>query len=251
MQTLSGDLPVIAAEILERVRTRQPRIHCITNAVAQNFTANVLLSIGAIPSMTISRDEIRAFVKSADALLINLGTFDSDRRAAVDAAMGAVAGKPWVLDPVLVDRSPPRAGYAAGLLACLPAAVRLNAGEFAALGGQGNDVARFAKLHDTVIALSGPTDTVTDGTRSFTLNNGHPLMARVTAMGCAGSAVLAACLAVESNATTAAAAALLMFGIAGEVAAAESRGPGSFAVAMLDALSTLDRATIVRFAKVQ
>jgi hydroxyethylthiazole kinase len=251
MQTLSGDLPVIAADILERLRAQSPRIHCITNAVAQNFTANVLLSAGAIPSMTLSRDEIRAFVKTADALLVNLGTFDGERRAAVDAAVGAIAGKPWVLDPVFIDRSPPRAGYASGLLACQPAAVRLNAAEFTALAGANADAARFAKSYETVLALSGPTDTVTDGTSLLSISNGHPWMARVTAMGCAGSALLAAFLAVERDHLRAAAAALLIFGVAGEIAATQSRGPGSFAVAIVDALHALDRAAILRHAKVK
>ncbi len=64
------------------MRERSPRVHCVTNAVAQTFTANVLLAAGAIPSMTISADEIGAFVARADALLINLGTFDAERRDA-------------------------------------------------------------------------------------------------------------------------------------------------------------------------
>ena len=44
----------IAADLLERVRRTAPRVHCITNAVAQHFTANVLLALGAVPSMTIA-----------------------------------------------------------------------------------------------------------------------------------------------------------------------------------------------------
>src|SRR4029079_9699563 len=103
-----------AADILTRLRAEAPRVHCITNSVAQNFTANVLLAAGAQPSMTISAEEIGHFVAGADALLVNLGTFDRERAEAIEIAVGAVtvAGKPWVLDPVLVDRSPPRGGLA-------------------------------------------------------------------------------------------------------------------------------------------
>ena len=69
-----------APDILARLRARAPRIHCITNAVAQNFTANVLLAAGCVPSMTLSPEEIGAFVAGAQGLLVNLGTFDAERR---------------------------------------------------------------------------------------------------------------------------------------------------------------------------
>src|SRR6266571_2727807 len=113
-----GDLPVVTAEILERIRARRPRVHCITNAVAQAFTANMLLAVGAVPSMTIAQKEVRAFAARADALLINLGTFDPERHKASLAAI-AVANKqgiPWVLDPVFIDRSKPRAAFAKTLM---------------------------------------------------------------------------------------------------------------------------------------
>ena len=57
MQVESKALPDIAAETQERLRARAPRVHCITNAVAQAFTANVLLAAGAVPSMTIAVNE--------------------------------------------------------------------------------------------------------------------------------------------------------------------------------------------------
>src|SRR4030088_1218525 len=95
------DLPHIAADVLARIRARRPRVHCITNAVAQNFSANTLLAVGAVPSMTIAADEIADFVARADALLINLGTLDPERRIAIDLALAAAGERvPWILDPV-------------------------------------------------------------------------------------------------------------------------------------------------------
>ncbi len=113
------ELADIAADVLARVRDRSPRVHCITNTVAQNYTANMLLAAGAVPSMTISPEEIVSFVAGADALLVNLGTFDAERRGAVDIALAAVkaARMPWVLDPVFIERSPGRAQFARELLA--------------------------------------------------------------------------------------------------------------------------------------
>src|SRR5262249_53257203 len=137
------DLAAACADVIERVRAHSPRVHCITNAVAQNFTANVLLAAGARPSMTISPEEIGSFVASADALLVNLGTFDAARRDATDTAIEVAAeeGLPWVLDPVLIDRSPPRAAYAADLVTRRPRALRPNRAGFAALAGAAPEAA--------------------------------------------------------------------------------------------------------------
>jgi hydroxyethylthiazole kinase len=243
------ELADIAAEVLARIRARAPRVHCITNTVAQQYTANMLLAAGAVPSMTISPEEIVSFVASAEALLVNLGTFDAERRSAIDIALGAVdaARMPWVLDPVLIERSPERAQYARGLLARGPSVVRLNPAEFAPLFGgdpAGEAAARVAKACTTVVALTGGLDIVTDGARHAAIANGHRLMGLVTAMGCAASALVSAALAVESDAWRAAAAALAALGVAGEVAALTARGPGSFAGAIIDALHGLDHATL-------
>src|SRR5437016_841033 len=130
-QPIPADLADAAAAVLARLRAKNPRVHCITNAVAQNFTANVLLAAGAVPSMTVAPEEVGEFVSRADALLVNLGTFDRERRAAAEVAI-ARAGesrRPWVLDPVFVDRSPPRTAFARALAAKKPTVVRLNRAE--------------------------------------------------------------------------------------------------------------------------
>jgi hydroxyethylthiazole kinase len=254
-----------AQAVLARLRVTSPRVHCITNSVAQNFTANALLAAGAIPSMTLSGEEIAAFVARSNALLVNLGTFDRDRREATSIAVDAATrnGLPWVLDPVYVDRAPQRADYARDLIFLEPKALRLNAAEFSALAkcgpqaeshpeshpeshGEPNGevrrgaIAAYALEHKLVIGLSGATDLISDGAQAVGLANGHPLMAKVTAMGCAASAIVAACLAVEPDAFVATSSALLIVGVAGEQAAARAQGPGSFAVAILDCLHNLD-----------
>jgi hydroxyethylthiazole kinase len=223
--------------------------------VAQAFSANMLLAAGAVPSMTIAPREVRSFVARADALLVNLGTFDIERQKAALLAVAAAgqARIPWVLDPVFIDRSSRRTAFAKKLLAKKPAAVRLNAAEFGALaGGKAGEaaVARYARTRSTVIGLTGERDFVHDGTRLAAVANGHALMARVTAMGCAGSALVGACLAVEADAWRATVAALILVGVAGELAAQRARGPGSFAVEILDAVHGLDRDTLIARARV-
>ncbi len=255
MRAPTTELPVIAGEILERLRTGNPRVHCVTNAVAQNLTANALLAVGAVPSMTTSPEEIEGFMQRANALLINLGTFDAERQKATEIAIGAAEQLklPWVLDPVLIDRSPRRAAYAKRLIKRAPRALRLNRNEFFVLAGSSADdhtVAAFANEQKAVIGLTGATDIVADGARLLRIVNGDPLMAKVTALGCAESELVAACLAIESDGWRATAAALLIMGVAGEVAAKRARGPGSFAVEILDELSALDRETLIAQAKV-
>ena len=248
------DLPLIAADILARVRARRPRVHCITNSVAQNFTANMLLAAGAVPSMTTDPAEIREFVASADALLVNLGTLDAVRQAAIQAALEAAQGRmPWVLDPVFVDRALSRATFALGLAARRPNVMRLNDAEFSALAEEQpapDALARYARDRATVVGLTGDPDIVTDGARMVSIRNGHPLMAQVTAMGCAASALVATCLAVETDAWRATAAGLLLVGIAGELAAAGAHGPGTLAVGILDTLHRLDQHAILQHARV-
>ena len=238
------ELADIAADLLARIRARRPSVHCITNSVAQQYTANMLLAAGAVPSMTIAPGEIGAFVAGADALLVNLGTFDGERKSAVEAALAAAAGKPWLLDPVFVERSAARAAFARQLVDRRPTAVRLNQAEFAALASEGVPAEHFAKTHGSVVALTGEVDLVVDGERRATIANGDPLMGLVTAMGCAGSALVCAALAVEADAWLAAVAAVAALGVAGEVAAQNARGPGSFANAIIDALYRLDRSTL-------
>jgi len=251
----AGELPHITANILAHLRARAPRVHCITNSVAQAFTANVLLAAGAVPSMTIACEEIGAFVARADALLVNLGTLDQQRRAATATALEVAGeeGVPWVLDPVFIDRSEPRAVYAKSLVAQKPGAIRLNAGEFTALSGAEPDNAALSQYAlDTlaVVALTGTVDRITDGAHRVAIENGHPLMAKVTAMGCAASALNAAFLAVESDPFAATAAALLCFGIAGGIAGEHATGPGSFPAAIIDALYALDEKVLIEKARV-
>ena len=134
-----------------------------------------------------------------------------------------------------------------------PTVIRLNAAEFSALSDapvSTEALKHIAEKTTSVIGLTGAADIVSDGTQYLDISNGHPLMNSVTAMGCAASALVAACLCVEKDAFVATASALLAFGVAGEAAAETSKGPGSFAVQFIDALHSLDRATLIKRAKV-
>jgi hydroxyethylthiazole kinase len=235
------DLAADAGASLELIRSRCPRIHCLTNTVAQTLTANLLLAAGASPAMSMALDEIDDMVAHSGALVVNLGTLDDARRAAMTRAV-AIAGehhKPWVLDPVMVDRSPVRLAFARSLVLQRPAVVRGNSGEIAALADN-RGAGELARLAATVVAETGPVDVVCDAARVVRLRCGHPLMTRVTGLGCAASALVAAFCAVKGDPLMAAAQALLVLGAAAEMAAGSAAGPASFQTALLDRLYTLD-----------
>ncbi|MCT8974889.1 hydroxyethylthiazole kinase [Microbaculum marinisediminis] len=237
-----------------RLRARRPRVHCITNAAAVTLTANVLLAAGAVPSMTVNPEEVPDFVAGADALLVNLGTLDPQRQAAIDAAVEVAteAGTPWVLDPVFVERSPVRLALARRLAAAEPTVIRLNRPELAALTGTGgHETAGDATAADdasadayalsslSTVARTGDVDYVTEGGRAVRVAGGHPLTTLVTATGCATGALMAGFLAVEHDAVVAAAACLAFVSAAAERAGAEAAGPGTFSPLFIDALNRL------------
>jgi hydroxyethylthiazole kinase len=252
---MTADLVARASSLLEHLRARRPRVHCITNTVVQELTANVLLAAGAVPSMTTSPEEIGYFVSGADVLLVNLGTLDKERRDAIEIALEVARddGIPWVLDPVLIERSEPRAELARLIALKEPRVVRGNAAEFGALTlaePTPEVLDRFALDHITVAACTGTVDLITSGAKRVHIENGHPYMAQVTGIGCAESALVAAMVAVEDDEFLAAAAALLVMGIAGEMAAEAASGPGSFAVALIDAIANINPATIAAKARI-
>lgn len=250
------------------VRERAPLVHNITNFVVMNNTANALLALGASPAMAHSLDEVEDFVAISQALVVNIGTLDSQQIAACKlAAMRAGAvGIPWILDPVGAGATPYRRTAASALARLRPSAIRGNGSEILALAqqsGQGRGVdsahgsnmalsaaRRLAAETGAVVAVTGAVDYVTDGTRVIAIENGHPLMTRVTGLGCSATAVIGAFLAVEADVLMATVAALAAFGVAGEIAAETARGPGSLQVALLDALYRLDEATLDSRARV-
>ncbi|MGQ2904826.1 MAG: hydroxyethylthiazole kinase [Neoaquamicrobium sediminum] len=237
-----SDFPEQAAEMLQRLRGATPRVHCLMNTVVHKLVADGLSALGAIPSMTYAIDEVSSFVAKADALVVNLGTLDDQRRQAIRLALDTAhdEAKPWVLDPAHCDYSPPRATFAQELLALGPAVLRANASEFVLLS-----------VPDPVVGVrTGASDLVRQGERSLAIENGHALTAKVTGTGCLSGAIIAAFLAVERDALQAAAAAMLVVGVAAEIAGKTAQGPGSFEPAFLDALDRIGPAEITTRARV-
>ncbi|GAA2975972.1 hydroxyethylthiazole kinase [Microbacterium terrae] len=249
--------PATPGEALDALRAANPLVQCITNAVVTNFTANVLLALGASPAMCDIPGEAGMFAGVAGGVLVNLGTPRSEQR---DAAREAVrAGTPWVLDPVAVGALPVRTALAEELLHHRPAIVRGNASEILAVaglsrGGRGVDAtdspddaidaARALALRTGgVVVVTGEVDLVTDGALVARVHGGDVLLTRVTGGGCSLGATIAAFLAV-TDPFTAAVTGCAVHSAAAERAASVSRSPGSFAVAFIDALDAVEPADL-------
>lgn len=250
------------AAVIDRVRAGSPLVHCITNTVVTNFTANALLAAGAAPAMVDAPEESGILASVAGALLINLGTVTSDQadgmRAAITGAIGA--GVPWVLDPVAIGALPMRTALAQEFAARGPAVIRGNASEIGALaggaGGRGVDststpddladvAVEVARAFRTVVAMSGAVDLITDGTRIARIASGNAKLTRVTGVGCSLGALIGACAAVTPDRLLAAAAATAWVCVAGDRADESTTGIGMFAVAFVEALDTLSGNEIV------
>ena len=249
---------------LAAIRERKPLVHQITNYVVMNETANATLALGALPVMAHAREEVEEMAALAGALVLNIGTLSPPWVEAMLAAGRAAnsAGVPVVLDPVGAGATSYRTETARRLLEEVDVAVvRGNAAEIATLAGReaeirgvesigANDsaaaLARAAAQElGTVVAVTGAVDQVSDGERTLGVANGDPLLARITGSGCIATAITGSFLAVRPDAPLAAAAeALVALGVAGEDAAREAKGPGSFHAALYDALDGLDPQTL-------
>jgi hydroxyethylthiazole kinase len=252
-----------AGESLGRLRQRKPLVHQITNYVVMNETANATLALGALPVMAHAPEEVEEMAGFAGALVLNIGTLSALWVEAMLAA-GCAANErsvPVVLDPVGAGATRYRTETAKRILDEVDVAVlRGNAGEVATLvgvaaemrgvesigaGGDPAEIAREAgRSLGLVASVTGTVDHVSDGERTAAISNGDAMLATITGTGCMSTAITGCFLAVADSAFDAAVEALVAFGVAGEDAARDAKGPGSFHVNLYDALAALDPATL-------
>ena len=250
-----SDLAVRCAENLEKIRENRPLIHNITNYVVMNYTANVLLAAGASPVMAHAENEVEEMVGFAGALVINIGTLSDSWISSMLAAgrKASKLGTPIVLDPVGSGATRLRTETSKTIAAETNVTIiRGNASEILSLHNEDSKSKGVDSLHSVdeaegsamvlakelgaTLAITGPVDFITDGTRIMRVENGHPLMPMVTGTGCSATAIIGAFGAVELDPLAAAAHGLAFFGLAGELAGKTAKGPGSFMTAILDAL---------------
>ena len=257
--------PLATWQAVEAIRKGAPVVHNITNFVVMNTTANALLALGASPVMAHAQEEMADMVGIASALVINIGTLSGPWVQAMfkAAERARERGLPIVLDPVGAGATPYRTETARSLMeAFRPAILRGNASEIMAVCGdavrtKGVDsteashdaLAAAQAIHETwgsVVCISGATDYIVGGPEVLRVANGHPMMTRVTGLGCTASALCGAFAAVGQDYARAAAQAMTVMGVAGELAAAGADGPGTLQVRFLDALYRLTEADLLQ-----
>ena len=250
----------LAGSVLTTIRAKHPLILSLTNSVVQPITANMLLAVEASPVMLSDAEEAAELLRlCGNGLLVNVGTLSRAQEGVMRAAarMAHELGTPWVLDPVAVGLLSYRTSFCAELLTLKPTLIRGNASEIMALAGldaagrgtdstvgseSAVDAARdLARRSGAAVLVTGETDYATDGETVIAIQGGHPLMTRVTGVGCAMGALCAACVACAETPLAGAVAASWILGEAGARAAARAPHPGSFAVALLDELDALAR----------
>jgi len=243
---------------IQKVRALSPLVHNITNYVVMNSSANALLAAGASPVMAHAEEEVRDMVGIANALVLNIGTLsnkwiDSMKIALLEANR---MGKPVVLDPVGAGATGYRTGTIKDFLRTgRVSVIRGNASEIMALvsgsyktkGVESTEIAgnavesakQLQQENKCIVCISGKVDYVISQDEIAEIHNGHEMMARITGMGCSASALIGAFTGVTNNFFEATVSGMALMGVAGELAAAESPGPGSLQLQFTDKLHSI------------
>ncbi len=243
---------------IKQLKKESPLVHSITNYVVMNNTANALLAAGASPIMAHAHSEMEDMMSICQALVVNIGTLDEYWVTAMKKAVHQTRQleKPWILDPVGAGATPYRDEVLAELLLLSPTVIRGNASEIMALAkhnsthtkgvdssAESNEAVLAAKFlvekYHCTVCISGATDIILNHEKEIHLYNGHELMSKITGMGCTATALVAAFSAVIKDTVQATISAMGLLGVVGELAAKESKGPGSLQMNILDHLHTI------------
>lgn len=249
--------------LLTEIKEKKPLVHHITNYVTVNDCANIVLAIGASPVMADAPEEAEDMASIASALVINIGTLNSStvKSMLIAGKKANELGIPVVLDPVGVGATPYRRQTALSLIEKIKfAVIRGNTAEIKILcgmeaaskgvdseetpSGDAKVIAKSLAIKlNTVAAVTGATDYVSDGKRVVILNNGHKMLTNVTGTGCMTTSLIGAYLGVTNDYIDAAAAGIMTMGIAGEKAyeklPPDDKGSGTFRAKLIDSVYEL------------
>jgi len=267
-------------ELLNSVKEKNPLVHHITNYVTVNDCANITLAIGGSPVMAEDINEVCDMVSLSSALVINIGTLNSmSVKSMLQAGKRAnELNVPVILDPVGAGATSYRTETAKKIISEVKLAViRGNLSEIKTLYGvhsktkgvdacdnasvNGNEITEekemarsLANKFNTVVAITGAIDLITDGKTLYSVENGHKIMAKVTGTGCMCTSLIGSYLGAGDNNLIAALAGIVSMGIAGEIAYESLDknlgGTGSLKVNILDAIYNLSGAEIIKRSKI-
>lgn len=243
---------------LKVIRETKPLIHHITNWVTIYDSANMTRVFGALPVMAHAPEECAEMTRISSALVLNIGTLTSEIIDSIILSAAAANEKkiPVVLDAVGVGATKFRDEMAAKILGSVRIdIIKGNYSEIAKLAGENartkgveatsidGDPERIAKelakLSSSVVVMTGKEDIISDGKRIFLVKNGHEYMGSIVGTGCMAASIIGSFAAVNPDYCEASRDALCYFGVAGELAAEKSKGPGSFKVNLYDEVFNL------------
>jgi hydroxyethylthiazole kinase len=258
-----GTARLRACELLREVRRQSPVVHHLTNWVTIYDCAQIVKTLGASPVMAHAPEEAADMTRIASALVLNVGTLTVDFVEAMKTAAASANRKciPVILDVCGAGASDLRDRKVSELLDEVKInIIKGNSSEIARVSGldvrtkgvDATEVAadleslaqKLARQRQATVVITGEVDIVTSGQGAFRVRNGNVMMTSVVGTGCMAASVIGAFAAVESDYRRAAACALACYGIAAELAAAQSRGPASFKTALFDCLFNLDESTV-------
>lgn len=249
-------------EAFDNIRQKHPMIHQITNYVVMNQTANATIHVGASPVMAHVTEEVEEMVSLANALVINCGTLSEPWVAGMSLAgkRANEIGVPIVFDPVGIGATTYRTNTISKLLGSLDIAIlKGNSGEIGTINNEevqvrgvdsltgvvnpSETVRKLAKNRNriAVVALSGPTDYVSDGHKIALIKNQCNKLNQLTGMGCTVSALMACFTAVTDDYFVAAVGGFTLMSVCAELASKDEtvHGAASFQVALFDRLSNI------------
>ncbi|HHQ45385.1 MAG TPA: hydroxyethylthiazole kinase [Candidatus Altiarchaeales archaeon] len=247
-------------KLLSKIREQKPLIHHLTNWVTIYDCANVVRAFGALPVMAHAQEEVEEMTGIAGALVLNIGTLTPGFINSMMKA-GKTANKkgiPVVLDVVGAGATRLRTESCAKLMKELDIGVlKGNAGEIGVLAGVEAEVRgvesisvsgdirelaeKLAVEMNSTVAVTGKQDVISDGSKTYTVDNGHDYMSMIVGTGCMAASVIGCFTAVEADYAVAAASALGLYGLSAERAAEKSQGPGTFKQIWFDEIHALQK----------
>ncbi|MBZ4654489.1 MAG: hydroxyethylthiazole kinase [Peptococcaceae bacterium] len=258
-------------QLLHEVREQKPLVHHITNYVTVNDCANIVLALGGSPVMADDKNEVEEMVAIASALVINIGTLNSRTIESMILA-GRQANKlgiPVILDPVGIGATQLRTKTAQEIIQEVKISVlRGNMSEVKVLSGLaaktrgvdsgddlqgGREIAlNLAQKLNCTVAVTGAKDIISDGIKTAFIENGHPMLAKVTGTGCMATSLVGTYCGVTKDYFLAAVAGIMTMGLAGEKAYQALRGQdgiGTFKEKLFDYIFNLSPDEMMEGAK--
>ena len=249
-----------SAGALASLREKNPLIECITSLAGATQAANALFAAGASPMVVEDMGEATQLARTADGLLVNMGTVTKPQTDAMRAAVSHAnsAARPWVLVPSGIGALPLRTFATKELMRRFPAVIRGNGSEImflagAPTGGRGSEsLIPLAGVTHATVLVAGETDYVAaEGAPVVAVQ--HAARPRFAGEGCIQGALCAAFLGALGTRARweAALAASIVMAVATEKALKVAKGPASFLAALIDALAALTSADVQKLGKVK